>query len=252
MKRLVLFLVLACAAAPAAAPAAGTILNTLQGNGEDEPGWSGGLEGLFTGKGGNTESIQVAAGGRVPWRGGPDRLRLQASLGYEESGREVIARNTVVHARHNREFGGRWATVAFVQGQTNPFRRLQSRWLFGAGLRRDLLDDDRGLLAVGATPMLERERVEGAADHTARGRLSVFLHASRELSGTARLDAVAFWQPLFSDAGDFRSSATLTLVVQVTGSVDLKVGGSVEDDSRPPAGVERTDWTSFAGFGVGF
>jgi hypothetical protein len=100
--------------------------------------------------------------------------------------------------------------------------------------------------------MLEVERLEGESGKTARGRLSVFLHVAWPLSETATLDAVAFWQPLFSDLGDARAVGNVALSVDVTGSLDLKVGAAVEDDARPPVGVARTDWNTFAGLGLDF
>ncbi len=243
--------VLAVAVLPALA-GAGTILNTLQGYDADTPGWSGGLDGLYTGSGGNTERILLTVSGRMQWQRDVDRIRLQVSGGYEESKRDVTARNFVAHLRHNHDLGPRWATILFSQVQANPFQRLESRWLFGAGLRRDLAESDRGTVAVGATPMLEIERLEHQDGHLTRGRMSVFVHASHDVGDDSRLDLVAFWQPLFSDLGAARTSATLTLTVDVTGSVDVKTGAAVEDNAHAPAGVERTDWSTFAGFGVSF
>ena len=251
-RTLVFPLLILGALAAAVSASGGTIVNTLQATEDGDPGWSGTLDGLYSGSGGNTERIIFSAGGRVQWRGDPDRVRLQVSGGYEESGQAVTARNAVAHLRHNRDLDPDWATILFVQVQANPFQRLKSRWLAGAGLRRDLVDDAAGLVAAGATPMLEVERLEGQDGHTARGRLSMFLHVARQLGDTAKLDLVGFWQPLFSDLGDARSVGNLALTVDVTGSVDLKVGLAVESDARPPAGVERTDWGTFAGFGVEF
>lgn len=236
----------------ASAAEAGTILNTLQAGDDGGPGWSGALDGLYSGSGGNTERIIFTAGGRVQWRGDVDRLRLQVSGGYEESAQLVTARNVVAHLRHNHDLDADWATILFVQVQANPFQRLKSRWLAGAGLRRDLVDDEAGLVTVGVTPMLEVERLDGETGHTARGRLSTFLHLTRHLGDSAKLDIVGFWQPLFSDFANVRSVGTLALVVKVAGSVDLKVGLNIEDNSRPPAGVKPTDWGTFAGFGVEF
>lgn len=237
---------------PAGSAAAATILNTLQGFDDGGPGWSGGLDGLFSGSGGNTESIHAAAGGRLQRRSGADRIRLRFSGGYQESDGAVKERNLVLHLRHNRDLSDRWATVAFAQVQTNPFQRLESRRLLGAGLRRDLAEDERGTVALGATPMLELERLVGQDGHTARGRLSVFLHAARQLGPATRLDAVVFWQPLFAAFGSARTVGNLALTVKITGSVDLKLGAAVEDNADAPEGVERTDWSTYAGVGVGF
>jgi putative salt-induced outer membrane protein YdiY len=231
---------------------AGTIVNTLEGYQEDGNGWTGGVDGLFSGSGGNTESVQLEVGGRAQWLGARDRLRLQAAMAYEESGGEETERDVVAHLRHNRDLSPAWSTVLFGQIQHNPFQRLRRRWLLGAGLRHDLSDDDRGSVRLGATPMLEIEKLDDAGGTTARGRLSVFLHVARDLRDDVRVDLVGFWQPLFSDVADFRAVGNLTLTVAVTGAVDLKTGVSVEDDARPPAGVERTDWETFVGLALGF
>lgn len=231
---------------------AGVILNTLQGYSEQEAGWSGRLDGLFAGSGGNTDRISLEAGGRVQYLGERHRWRLQLNGGYQESDGVETARNIVAHLRHNQTLTGRWSLVSFVQIQHNPFQRLRSRWLLGTGPRLDLVRDDKGVIGLGAVPMLESERLENEEGHLARGRLSVFLHLARSLSASTRLDAVVFWQPLFSDLSAARTVGNLTVAVNVTGAVELKVGAAVEDNARPPSGVERTDWSTFTGLGVVF
>ncbi len=228
------------------------ILNTLEGTETTEPGWSGRLDGLLSGSGGNTESFLVETGGRVQWQGERNRFRLQVTGGYQESDNIETARNEVVHLRHNRELSGPWSTVSFLQVQHNPFQRLDSRWLAGVGPRYDITRDDNGVLALGAIPMLEVERRKGEEGHVSRGRLSVFLHVARRLSSNTKLEAVAFWQPLFSDVSASRTVGNLTLSVEVSGEVDLKVGVAIEDNARPPVGVERTDWSTFTGLGMSF
>ena len=231
---------------------ASVILNTLDGYKANDPGWSGNLNGIFSGSGGNTERIAFSTGGRVQWQGAKHRYRLQATGGYQENDGVETEREVVVHLRHNRELGGRWSTVSFVQVQHNPFQRLKSRWLLGFGPRYDFKRDDQGLVAVGLTPMLEIEKLEDESGRLSRGRLSMFLHVARRLSANTKLDMVAFWQPLFSDASISRTVANLTLTVEITGTVDLKIGGAMEDNARPPAGVDRLDWSTFTGLGVSF
>jgi len=244
-----LVLMIGIAAVPAGA---GVILNTLESFGEPDPGWSGNLNGLFSGSGGNTESITFETGGRLQWQGDKQRVRLQVSGSYKENQGEETGRNVVAHLRHHRHLTERWAVVSFAQIQHNPFQHLNSRWLFGVGPRWDLARDDKGMLALGATPMLEIERIEGTNGHMARGRLSTFLHAARRLSDNTKLDAVAFWQPLFSDVTKSRMVGNLTLSVQVSGSIELKAGGAVEHNGHPPVGVEKTDWSTFTGLEFGF
>ncbi len=224
---------------------AGIILNTLQGFDDRTAGWSGSIEGLFSGSGGNTDKIILSAGGRIQWRGERNRWQLRTAYAYEEAGGRNTARNVTSHLRHNFDIVDALATVAFVQAQENPFQRLESRWLFGFGLRADVIDDERGSLLVGVTPMLEMERIEGAIDPISRGRLSTFLFLSRRFHEKIRIDGTGFYQPLFEDAGNYRTAGTMTIVIGLTGSLDLKSGGSIETNSSPAPGVERTDWATF-------
>lgn len=236
---------------PVAGPArAGVILNTLQGFARDEPGWSGKVDAAFSASGGNTERVDLAAGGRAQWLGDSDRWQLIAAGEYEESGGDESARSLVVHLRQNHRLARALHTVAFAQRQHDPFQRLQSRWLLGAGLQWDLANDPRGRLAIGATPMLEVERLQGEVGHQALGRLSTFLVIERTVSEGVRLDGAGFLQPAWADFHDFRASASLTLVVAVTGALDLRVGYGVEHDDAPPPGVAPGDWSTTVGFSL--
>lgn len=236
-----------------ASPAhAGVILNTLQGFDWTEPGWSGEVGTAFSASGGNTERVHLEGGGRVQWRNHRDRWQLLAVGAYEESGGVETERSVVVHLRQNHRLVDRLHTVVFAQRQHNPFQRLQSRWLLGAGLRWDLLDDQRDQIAIGATPMLEVERLEAEDDHHSLVRLSTFLLLARTLSEGVKLDGVAFYQPAWDHPADFRASASLALTVKIGGALDLRVGYGVEHDDAPPVGVEPTDWNSSLGFAVTF
>lgn len=236
-----------------ARPAAATVVvDTLHGFASREPGWSGGLDGLFTGQGGNSASLQLDAGGRIQWGGRVQTLRLLVAGSYQESDHAVTDRNGMVHLRHNHRLGSRWATVSFAQFQANSFQKLTSRWLAGAGLRYDFVDRPDSRLAVGVTPMLEVERIAGQTGRTGRGRLSTFILSRRALAAGTKLEVVAYWQPLCADFGDTRTVVNASLAVKLSGAVDVKVGMALERDASPPAGVRKSDWSTYTGFGVVF
>ncbi|HEX5133245.1 MAG TPA: DUF481 domain-containing protein [Candidatus Krumholzibacteria bacterium] len=244
-------LVLLCALAlPRTVSAAGgVILNTLQGFNDHEPGWSGSIDGLFSGSGGNTERIILAANGTVQWRGERNRWQLRANWGYEESNGVNTAKNATTHLRHNYDIRKSLATIAFIQAQENAFQRIESRWLVGAGLRADIVDDDESTVLFGVTPMYEVERVEGQ-DRVRRGRLSTFLFASHTFDEKFGVSGTGFYQPLFEDVGNYRTVGTLTFSMELTGALELKAGASVDTNSRPAPGVERTDWNTFTALTV--
>jgi hypothetical protein len=222
----------------------GIILNTLQGFSEGTPGWSGNVDGLYSGSGGNTERLIFAVTSGLQWRGERNRWLLRGGWGYEESNGLRTAENVIVHLRHNYDLTSSLATIAFVQVQESPFQDIASRWLLGVGLRDEIVNTDSTKVIVGATPMFEVQRLEGQ-ERTEDMRLSTFLLLSRYVARRVRLDATGFYQPLFDDFRNYRTVGTLTMVIGVTGSLDFKMGGSVETNSRPAPGVERTDWSTF-------
>ncbi|MFH2051463.1 MAG: DUF481 domain-containing protein [bacterium] len=241
--------VLILAAGPAAAS---PILNTLQLEQAGDPGWSGALEGMMRAGGGNSEKFQAEAGGRLQWATGRHRLRLISSGSYEEVSRVETSREVAAHVRHNYDLGTGLATVAFAQIQHNPFQRLQSRWLLGAGMRWNILKDGRSRLAAGATPMLEIERIEDQPGQSGRGRLSTFLIAELALKPGVVCQASGFYQPLFSDFGRVRAVGNLGITFSLSGSLSLKTGAAIEHNSEPPAGVKQTDWSTYTGLGWTF
>ncbi len=252
MRLLISILFLGGLALPAPAAHAGIILNTLDGGIIEKPGVSGSLGGLFSAKGGNTEKINLETGGRLDWSDGKQRLRLQVMAEYEETAGIETERNIVGHLRHNHRLGERFSSIMFAQIQHDPFKRLERRWLLGAGLRREMVRTEKNLLALGMTPMLEIERFKEETKSRARGRLSVFLSFSRRLRESISLQTSAFYQPLFADFGVVRAVIDAALVMEMTGSLKLKVGYMGERDSEPPAGVKKNDWKTYWGLTYGF
>jgi len=231
---------------------AGVILNTLEASPKAGPGLSGRIGGLFSAKGGNSEEVSLEAGGRLDWVVGSQRLRLQVTGNYEETSGVETERNIVGHLRHNRRLNDQWSSILFAQIQHNPFQHLKRRWLLGAGPRYDMVRTEQDLVALGATPMLEIELVDGREESLSRGRLSTFLQLSRRLSSTTRLTGTGFYQPLFADFSSVRAVGDLALVVDVTGALELKTGYAVEYNSEPPEGVQDTDWSTYLGLTYGF
>lgn len=228
------------------------ILNTLDDGRPRDPGLSGGINGMFSGEGGNTEEINFELGSYLQWDGEGQRLRFHLNGEYTETAGVETEREVVAHLRHIKRLGGPWSSVIFGQIQHNPFQHLKRRWLLGVGPRLDLIRDDHGLVAVGATPMLEIELVDDADDPLTRGRMSVFLQLIRRLSENTRLNGTVFYQPLFSDVSAARAAGTLALGIDLSGSLEMQTGVEVEYNAEPPEGVEKTDWSTFLGLGYKF
>jgi hypothetical protein len=236
----------------AAAPAQAAIINSLRGFDRDERGWSGSLTGSYGAAGGNTRESTFAGSGQVQWNDLTQTAKLIAAAKRTTSRGEETARAILGHLRHNYRLGPRWATVTFLQAQQNPFQRLDSRYLAGLGARYDLVDSDRVLWSLGGTHMWESQRIQDETGHRDAQRLSAFTSLEAKLGEGVVLDFLTFYQPKWSDFGDWRLFGQVLLEVELNGTLSLFTGYQIEHNERPPAGVEMTDWETTTGFKAAF
>ncbi|MCA9758745.1 MAG: DUF481 domain-containing protein [Candidatus Eisenbacteria bacterium] len=271
------FPLLLCLLVGLATPASAQIVNTIRSFDADDLGWTGSLEARFSQSGGNTDVLTFGGGGTVQWMSDAQRVRLLAKAARSENDGKKIADASMAHLRHNYRFTPRIASLLFTQVQRNPFQRLRSRLLIGAGARFDLVTREEWSLFGGVAHMYEREEIEADASGAAarseaeelrRGaaarsgaegsvaatiadgtrtdvdhRASVFISWSGDLKDGVSVDLSGFYQPLWSDFADVRATASGELLVAIVGSLSLGLEGSVTQDSEPPAGVKETDWS---------
>jgi putative salt-induced outer membrane protein YdiY len=224
------------------AATASTIVNTLRGFDRHEPGWSGALEAGFSQAGGNTKVLSLSGAARVQWLRGRQRWRTLGGVRYAETAGEKIAEEVVGHLRHNYEILPWLDSLAFAQLQRNPFQRLRSRLLLGVGARFDLLDTDTRYVALGLSTMHEVTRLDGENGEQVKERLSSFLNVNSDLVSDVTLDVTGFLQPRWVEFSDLRAVLTATLTVPVGDAFSFLVTYRLQYDSRPPEGVEDTDW----------
>ncbi len=235
-------------------PAEAQIVNTLRGWADPEPGWSGDIEARFALAAGNSEYLELSAGGALQVVAGPHRVRVLASETLRRANGEKVAEDFLVHARHNYALSAAFKTLVFAQHQVNPFRRLERRTLFGIGGRWDFVRAAAWDASIGAAYMLELERLTDdpfggtETDH----RASCFLSIIGQATGTLRVDVSAFFQPLLADYTDSRAYASASARVDVVGGLDFLLRLGLLHDSDPPVGVQPTDFTLSSGLVLDF
>jgi putative salt-induced outer membrane protein YdiY len=228
------------------------IVNSLRGFSEDEPGWSGSIAGSYGASGGNTRESTFAGDGRLQLRTTANIWRLIAR-GKRTTTRGIeTARSTLGHLRHNYLLSERWATIAFLQHQRNPFQRLDSRYLLGFGGRWLAVKGNATRIHLGAAHMFEQESIQDEPGHVKDQRLSTYISLVTELREGVAVDFLVFYQPLWKDFADWRVHGEIKLTVDLTGSLALFTGYNLEHDTRPPDGVVETDWDTKTGFTFSF
>jgi len=238
------------AAALGAAPAGAQILNTLRGFQAGENGWSGQVEGTAAVAAGNTEYLELELGAGVQFQTERHRWRLLGRTMRRTASGVETAESRSAHLRHNYRIRPWLATVAFAQGQHDPFRRVQTRLLLGGGLRFDLLRRPVWQGALGATVMLEDEKLTDAPgfDTTARG--SFFLSLLRKGKTGLDVDVSGFFQPALDDPGDLRALLSASLGADLVGNLYFRFRYGLEVDTDPAPGVKETDHLVRSGLGV--
>jgi len=245
------------------APSAAQIVNTLRGFDEQDPDWSGGVEGTVAAADGNSEYFEYELGAAIQHLAERNRWRLLGRWMDRKTGGRGIAESRLVHLRHNWRFTSTVASVAFVQATHNPFQRLETRWLVGAGGRFDVLRSDRWKGAIGVAWMYEDERIgplpadapAGSPDDSGREtehRASFFLSVYSDASERVRTDVVAFWQPLPTDPGDARTFVAASVRADVSGGLYVLLRYGLNWDTNPPATVLERDQSVRGGLGLEF
>ena len=249
MRKITLVLLVAVGlTASAAADARAAIVNSLRGWSEDEQGWSGAVAGSYGASGGNSPQSTFEGSGRVQLRSDANVWRLIGSGKRTTVHGIETAKSTLGHLRHNYLLNDRWATLAFFQHQRNPFQKLDSRFLLGLGGRWRAVKGEKTLIYLGAAHMFEQESIEGEDGHTKAQRFSGFVSLETRLSEDVLVDFLIFYQPRWSDIKDWRLYGEVALEVELTGSLSLFTGYKLEHNSKPPAGVEQSDWDTKTGF----
>ncbi len=234
-------------------PANAQILNTLRGFDEDEMGWSGGIEGAIATASGNTEYFEFEIGGAAQHQGEKNRWRFLARTMQRTATGDEIARSQIGHIRHNYRLTSRFSTLVFLQGQYEPFKRIQKRYLAGAGVQTDLHRSADWSSVLGGSIMYEDEELtDNNGITTSDARLSFFLSVFRDVKEGVDVDLVGFYQPLADNLGDARANMTFGMRADIVGELYTFFRYVAEYDSEPAPGVDDLDQNLRAGLGYKF
>jgi putative salt-induced outer membrane protein YdiY len=204
------------------------------------------LEGSFTGRTGNVESVVAGVSGTGAARFRRHRLYASTSADYTRFSHETRVSKSFIHLRYNYEITAWLYGEAFIQQQHDKFQRLLVRELAGTGPRFVLADEEDIRLAVGTSYMFEFERIAvapGAPDRaeTISHRWNNYFSATVRPDDQVRGVATVYVQPRFDDFGDVRVLFETSIITDVTKRLGLRVIATVRHDTQPPTLVKRTD-----------
>jgi len=233
-------------------PASAQILNTLRGWSEPDPGWSLEVDGKLSYSRGNTDNLQIAAGASVQFVTAANRFRFMISDKFQSKDGERSAQDFRIHLRHNYRLSETYSSILFVQNEYNPYKRLERRTLFGAGIRADLISSSSIQGALGTTVMLESIELTDGTDRGSydQTRASLFISLIAQSAEILQIDLSGFYQPLLKDFSD--QHILMMLCVQTSISETWALTSSLEYSfsGNPPDDVEDTDVVITSGFKI--
>jgi hypothetical protein len=219
--------------------------------GDPEEGIEGVLQLGWELKEGNSEYLQMDASGLIRWHGGVHIVQLVLGGSYRTAQENKVSDSALGHVRYGYELSSRLRLEALVQVQKDAFIRLRQRVLVGAGVRANVLSSSpssradsarrENRLDIGLIFMHESEELRGAVSEPGM-RASLLISTGLSLTETADLGSQIYIQPALSDLDDVRLLGDGGLTLKVLGPLSLQLIARVVYDSRPPPGVESTDY----------
>lgn len=217
----------------------------------DSAGLSGSLTVSVQLERGNSELTEIGIRPRFVYRVARSQWFMLNNYQFVETGEASVINEGFSHFRYNYEATDIVVIEALTQVQYNREQDLRRRFLFGGGLRFELLDRPRATLAVGVTALYEHEELEGDITiETPRNSdyVSVAVKGSENLTLTNTL----YIQPAFNAISDIRVLDNLECVVSIARWLAIAISLEYRYDSEPPAGIKEYDLTLSNGFTVRF
>ncbi|MDF1563690.1 MAG: DUF481 domain-containing protein [Deltaproteobacteria bacterium] len=233
MRALLILLSLALAT-----PAAAQIVNVQSRfDARPEDGLHGALSGSADWRTGNTEylALRLKLSGTGSFGDHLILLAASAEYGVASGADEPFLSRLFEHLRYRHAFGELVSAEAFVQHEYDRFRKLQLRFLAGAGLRLDLVSSETWGAAIGLAAMLDHEElIEGRGQATV-GRFSSYLIGRASLSESLSLTESVYAQPRIDLPSDIRLLSETSLNVKAAAWLSVAVSFTLAWDSDPPA-----------------
>ena len=135
----------------------------------------------------------------------------------------------------------------FGQIQTDKYKLLQERVVVGVGARFrifEIFEDGKGYAGVGAL----YEGIEYIEDdyhnpNESNLRVNSYLAYTVKFNEKSSFSYTFYYQPMYNEINDYASSHDVELKLHVYKELFLKIGIAYDNDSKPPVGVKREDFT---------
>ena len=221
-----------------------TIVNTETLLAQVDSGWAATWGAVGDLSFGNSRVTDLSTDASLGYTQGAMTYRLAGSWARLAEGGNVIQENRFAQLRVNRRFGdGGWQAFAFAQTASNNVLLMQERTLLGVGLRKRMLEGEKGWFDLGWGPFAEKEVYTPESEEPQQRlvRSSLTVATSWQLSEGLEWRNTVYLQTAFSPLNDtrffFESAANVAISERLSFEFDL----IYRRDSQPHGGLEPVD-----------
>jgi len=218
-----------------------------------KPGVHGTLSGSVSGQSGNSNQEGWEVGSALKWGTESSQWMWLVDRAYAQAEEVSIQDKGWTHLRWYQPRPSPFGVEVFAQLSQNAFTSLESRSVLGAGTRIRVTEEP-GLEMhfLGAGAFYEREQLKGQdSDPVLRGNFywSWFLKSTEPSLSWGQ---VLYLQPNLQETGDHRILEELSVKLQLTSAVYLKLGFNLSLDNAPPEGIQKIDRSFDLSLGADF
>jgi hypothetical protein len=197
------------------------------------------------GQQGNTNGVQLSSGAFYGVSGERNLFYVQVSGDYGHTNRATQVAKAFAHGRYNRRVYSWLLGELFAQWESDRFRRVRSRELFGAGPRFEIVETEDLKLVYGASYMVEVTRrtdfIEPSKRHTTYQRFNNFGTLLYRLHGQVTLAETFYYQPRFTDPRDYWLLSVFSATFHVTPMLASGFNVTIRHESNAPPPIKKTD-----------
>ena len=229
-SKLILFAILASLSAAAQVNVESYRIRT------DTTGWFGSLESEANFAQSVKSMSNVDIDSKLEQKGKTGTFLIAGKLSLDNAAGSSLNKDGFLHLRTTRTLYKKLSYEAFAQTQYNKVLGVDNRELLGVGLRYTVFRHSKFRLYVAASHMLEYEKpVDGA--RIVDSRLSTYESFTVEISKVLSFINTTYYQPLYSNAANYRVLLSTQLVMLLSKHLSYKTGYDLYYDSRPLPGI---------------
>ena len=156
-----------------------------------------------------------------------------------------------LHFRYTRKLSKSLYAELFQQTEFDKFQDLNARYLLGLGLRQRLFEKTKHSFFLGTGLFYEKEELQDSANQD-NPRANLYLSYVFSKPDEYSASVVTYFQPNTENFADQRVRLNLGLETYFGENFVQQWEYSLARDSRPPAGVQRTDSKVTASIGISY